>query len=615
MIEECPSPYVHKRPEMRKRLTQCAIAYASELKYKSAGTVEFLVDDISGDFFFLEMNTRLQVEHGITELCYDVDLVSLMLRQADYEKSGAIGIPTDYLKSIQKDGPNGAAIEVRVYAEVPYRNFAPSPGLLQAVEWPKGEGIRVDTWVRTGQRVAPYYDPLLAKVMVHAENREAAMPKMLKTLSDCLLQGPATNLHYLSAVIASDGFQKGETLTNYLSTKFQYKPAAFDVLEPGAFTTVQDYPARATSGHGIPIGGPMDNISARIANILVGNPPGLETLEITVSGPELLFTASAVFAVCGAPMQVTIDGVEKPMWSRLIIKAGQKLKIGAAKKGGCRNYLAIKGGFPDVPVYLGSKSATPSLKYGGTQGRQLQTSDYIALAEETEMWAAEATEYTLPASCIPSFDITEVYVLHGPYDDDTTMTAKDREMLYNTAWRIGHNSNRTGIRLVGPIPEWARKDGGDGGAHPSNVFDYGYPLGGVNWGGDSPVVFSMDSPNLGGLICSSTVISADLWRMGQLKPGEHVRLKPTTYDNSLVLAKRVESFVDQIQKLVDGKSGDVPVLDLVLPPGEIGAILKKVEENGSMRPEVKYRQVMPLTLIVIMNMADEFAGRRLLPDC
>jgi urea carboxylase len=298
---------VHNHPELRQKLTKCAVAYASKLKYKSAGTVEFLVDDISGNFFFLEMNTRLQVEHRITELCYGVDLVELMLRQADYEKSGATGIPTEDLLPLQKPGPTGAAIEVRVYAETPFRNFAPSPGLLQAVEWPSGEGIRVDTWVRTGQRVAPYYDPLLAKIMVHDTERLAAMAKMLKALSTCILQGPATNLHYLSAVIASDGFQRGETLTNYLSTKFQYKPCAFDVLAAGAFTTVQDFPARATSGHGIPKGGPMDNISSRIANILVGNEPGTETLEITISGPELLFTAPAVLSVCGAPMPLTVS--------------------------------------------------------------------------------------------------------------------------------------------------------------------------------------------------------------------------------------------------------------------------------------------------------------------
>jgi urea carboxylase len=218
VIEECPSPFVHQRPGMREKIVKCAVAYASKLKYKSAGTVEFLVDDTTGDFFFLEMNTRLQVEHGITELCYGVDLVALMLQQADYEKGGETGLPSAYLYSLQKDGPDGAAIEGRVYAEVPYRNYAPSPGQLQAVEWPTGQGIRVDTWVQTGQRIAPFYgkpptdcskididllDPLIAKVMVHAANRTTAGEKMLSVLTEIKLQGPATNLHFLKDVIAS----------------------------------------------------------------------------------------------------------------------------------------------------------------------------------------------------------------------------------------------------------------------------------------------------------------------------------------------------------------------------------------------------------------------------
>lgn len=103
------------------------------------------------------MNTRLQVEHGITELCYGIDLVAFMLQQADYEKGGQTGLDSAYLRSLQRDGPNGAAVEARVYAEVPFRNYAPSPGLLQAVEWPQGDGIRVDTWVKTGQRIASFY--------------------------------------------------------------------------------------------------------------------------------------------------------------------------------------------------------------------------------------------------------------------------------------------------------------------------------------------------------------------------------------------------------------------------------------------------------------------------
>ncbi len=139
-------------------------------------------------------------------------------------------------------------------------------------------------------------------------------------------------------------------MTNFLDTRFKYEPCAIDVISPGAYTVVEDYPARATNGHGIPKAGPMDNVSSRIANILVGNKPGTETLEMTLSGPELLFTTSAVFAVCGAPMPVSIDGEERPMWSRLVIQKGQRLTIGKVADGGCRAYLSIKGGFPEMCV-------------------------------------------------------------------------------------------------------------------------------------------------------------------------------------------------------------------------------------------------------------------------
>jgi allophanate hydrolase subunit 2 len=159
-------------------------------------------------------------------------------------------------------------------------------------------------------------------------------------------------------------FLEGDTVTNFLETKFKYDPCAIDVLSPGSFTTIQDFPARATSGHGIPKAGPMDNVSSRsrfdltekftakltsvVANILVDNHPGTESLEITLSGPELLFTAPAVFAVSGASVPVTIDGEDQPMWSRVTIQAGQKLKIGKVEHGGCRCYLAVKGGFPEM---------------------------------------------------------------------------------------------------------------------------------------------------------------------------------------------------------------------------------------------------------------------------
>jgi acetyl/propionyl-CoA carboxylase alpha subunit len=120
---------VEAHPGLRETLTKCAINFASALNYKSAGTVEFLVDDDTAQFFFLEMNTRLQVEHGITELCYGVDIVVLMLRQADLERAGKGGIPSSELLSLQKPAPNGVAIEARIYAEDPFKDFAPSLGV------------------------------------------------------------------------------------------------------------------------------------------------------------------------------------------------------------------------------------------------------------------------------------------------------------------------------------------------------------------------------------------------------------------------------------------------------------------------------------------------------
>jgi urea carboxylase len=222
--------------------------------------------------------------------------------------------------------------------------------------------------------------------------------------------------------------------------------------------------------------------------------------------------------------------------------------------------------------------------------------DWIELHHQTKEWTGTATPYQLPASCVPIFDIKEVYCMHGPHDSDDFMTEKDKKMLYSNAWKIGHNSNRTGVRLVGPVPEWSRKDGGEGGSHPSNIFDYGYPSpGGINWGGDSAVIFSMDSPDLGGLLCSSTVVSADLWRLGQIKPGEYLKLKPITFALALELRGRLERFILDVRALVEGKSEDKPVLDLNFPDsrleeGKSNAILKIIPADGE-RQQVVYRQV------------------------
>ena len=160
VVEECPSPFVaQKKPELRQKLCSAAVSLAESVKYASAGTLEFLVDDQTGDFFFLEMNTRLQVEHGVTEMVYGVDIVELMLRQAEAQIAGKGGLAVEELEKLEVacKEPKGHAIEVRVYAENPAKDYAPSPGLLQQVTWHTLPGTRVDTWVRAGITVSPNY--------------------------------------------------------------------------------------------------------------------------------------------------------------------------------------------------------------------------------------------------------------------------------------------------------------------------------------------------------------------------------------------------------------------------------------------------------------------------
>lgn len=503
VIEECPSPFVEKHPELRRKLGETAVSLARSVKYGSAGTVEYIVDDKTGEFFFLEMNTRLQVEHGITELCYDVDLVELMLKQADAELAGDGGLPRDVLDSFRSSNPVGAAIEVRVYAENPLRDFAPSPGLLQKVEWKPLEGSRIDTWVFTGSTVTPNYDPLIAKVMNHAKTRAAAIKGMNLLLSRSSICGPPTNLEFLEEIMEDETFASGHTLTSFLKN-FKYVPHAIDVISAGAYTLVEDIVGRPSVGKGIPHSGAMDAVALSIANMLVGNQRTTEGLEITLSGPELRFVGPAVVALTGAPMEFTLDGLPIPMWTRKHVKAGQKLKIGKTTGGGCRSYLAIYGGFPAVAEYFDSRSTSPLVAIGGYQGRALAPGDLLPITKDIPRTLGGHP--TVPESLRPQYgDSWEIMAMPGPHQEGY-ITEEDVEMIYSNEMKVSHNASRSGIRLIPPrAPQWARKDGGEGGAHPSNVVEYGYPFGTLNWTGDDPCIFPVCvSPSPVILSCHAT---------------------------------------------------------------------------------------------------------------
>lgn len=593
VIEECPSPFIGKFPELREKLCSSAVRLAESVKYGSAGTIEYLVDDETSAFFFLEMNTRLQVEHGITELCYDVDLVELMLRQADARSAGRSGLDTQDLKILQPKEPRGSAIEVRVYAENPARDYAPSPGTLQIVEW-KESNARIDTWVKTGTVVSSHYDPLLAKVMFHSPSRERTIKDMQDFLRNSRICGPPTNLEFLACILEDREYVNGSTLTNFLNS-FEYSPNAIDVISGGAHTTIQDWPGRPTMGRGFPQAGPMDPLAFRIANLLVGNPPGKEGLEITLEGPELRFLGRAVIALCGAPMKIYIDEKPIPMWTKIQITSHQNLKIGKSTGGGCRSYLAIYGGFLNVAEWFSSKATSPGVGVGGYQGRALRAGDFLAISNALPNDHKKST--SLASQLVLEYpNHWDIFAMVGPYEDGYLLK-EDVDMIYNTKWQISHNAARGGIRLIGPKPKWARKDGGEGGAHPSNLIEYGYPVGALNWTGDDPCIFPLDCPDLGGFVSSTTIVKAEFWKMGQMKAGDTMHFHRISLHDALALREKVDSFVDEIASASSrhGSWDSIAPLNYLNPPpstlaGDYGkAVVYEIQAKGD-QPLTRYRQ-------------------------
>jgi urea carboxylase len=294
--------------------------------------------------------------------------------------------------------------------------------------------------------------------MVHSQSRNETISRLKELLNTSSISGPPTNMEFLLQILDDHRFTAGDTKTSFLDD-FEFAPHAIDVISAGAYTLIQDLPGRPTVGKGIPHSGPMDPMSFQIANMLVGNSRGTEGLEITLSGPELRFVRPAIVALCGAPLEATLDGYEFPMWTSVRIEAGQRLNIGKTIAGGCRSYLAIYGGLPAVADYFGSKSTSPLVAIGGYQGRQLAPGDLLHIKADIP---SEIEAVTLPERLRLSYKMDwEISAMVGPHDEGY-FAPEDIKMIYETKWKVSHNASRSGIRLVGPVPRWARKDGGEG---------------------------------------------------------------------------------------------------------------------------------------------------------
>ncbi|KAG7087251.1 hypothetical protein E1B28_013232 [Marasmius oreades] len=570
VIEESPSPFFSLHEGLRETMCDAAVRLGKSINYSSAGTVEFIVDDVTGDFFFLEMNTRIQVEHPATEVVRPgLDLVQWMIELGIFERQNG---RTRNLHNLVP-AANGHAIEARVYSENPFEEFKPCPGLLQFVDLREQAGydwLRVESWVSTGTSISPFFDPLICKLIVYGSTREEALSRLDYILNEVKVHGPPNNLEYLKYVVKSEVFRSGRGTTQFLNT-VDFTPSSFTVLSPGLDCSIQDYPGR-TVGFGVPRSGAIDSMAFRIANVLVGNPHTVEGMEVIVVPNvdfELRFHVETVVAVTGKSADVSVNGVQQAMWAKIVVPADSNLLLqhAADRGGGLRCYVAFRGGFPDVPKYLESKSTSMGL--GGYQGRKLLPGDEIALNPDSGCPSSDiSTGYALPSHTIPVYPSHWViHVLPGPHEDEVFITSDGIQRLYSTHWKVDASSNRMGIRLEGESTIlWAREDGGEGGSHPSNILDVGYAPGTVNINGDTPVILTVEGPDMGGYVCAFTICEADWWKTGQFNPGDTVQFTRVTWDQARSLQRKNESFIRVIEDSI--KSNKLPTAALNISHAE-----------------------------------------------
>ena len=555
VVEEAPAPCLSDAK--RAELIAAAVRLGEAAGYLSAGTVEFLYDAARDDFFFLEMNTRLQVEHGVTEEVMGIDLVEWMIR-------GAAG---DFaFLDAPAPSPKGHAVQVRLYAEDPALDYRPTTGTLTNVVFPAN--IRAETWVMAGTQVSAWYDPMLAKLITHAPTREGAIAAMQVALDESRIDGIETNLRWLRDVLREDGFTSGAVSTRLLDS-VAHRPASIRVISGGTSTTVQDWPGRLGLWDvGVPPSGPMDDRSLRLGNLLLGNPEGTAGLEVTASGPTLLFEAPARICLTGADFGARLDGVPVAMGQPITVAAGQTLALGRVTGAGLRGYILFAGGL-DIPAYLGSLATFTLGQFGGHAARPLVAGDVLHLG-------AGEVATPLAAATLPALGKSwDMRVLYGPHGAPDFFTSSDIDRFLEADWQVHYNSNRTGVRLVGPKPEWARRDGGEAGLHPSNIHDNPYAIGAVDFTGDMPIILGPDGPSLGGFVCPFTVIAADHWKIGQLVPDDRVRFVPVSI---------AEAMAADAAPL-----GEVPAPTAAHAIASLSPILAEISASGE-RPRTTYRQ-------------------------
>jgi urea carboxylase len=340
-------------------------------------------------------------------------------------------------------------------------------------------------------------------------------------------------------------------------------------MSPGVQTTVQDLAGRPGLWDvGVPPSGAADELTFALVNAAVGNPETAAGLECVLAGPVLTCDEDRLICVGGAVRNATVDNL--PIRPGMVVRwpAGSVLDIGPLDGPGMRGYVAIQGGL-DVPRVLGSRSTFILGGFGGHDGRPLEAGDRIPLGRQENLLTPLSVELpTMSASW-------EVRVIPGPHGAPEHLTAEGVDTFFANNWIVDHRSDRTGIRLIGPTPGWARTDGGEAGLHPSNVHDSAYPVGGIMLSGDTPVIVGKDGPSLGGFVVPAVVIEADRWMLGQLSAGDSVQLVPVTQEAA------AEAIRSRRRWLTDLRQEPAPVFPVSAGTPERPNVLHRGDQSGT----------------------------------
>jgi biotin-dependent carboxylase-like uncharacterized protein len=320
------------------------------------------------------------------------------------------------------------------------------------------------------------------------------------------------------------------------------------VLNGGFQTLVEDWPGRlGYNGQGMSASGALDNFALQLGNLLLGNSLGEAAFEIAAGLFKCEFEKDGVIAVTGADMQPTLNDVPLPLWETVFVKKGDVLNFNNYNREqyAFRSYLCVAGGI-DVEPYLGSKSTCVFGNYGGYDGRGLRPNDIVKTGKSGYRWRGRRR--IRKEDVIVYENPVRLRAVVGMNATPDFATERGMNYLFSHEFQVSLNANRSAVRLD-ELPDWffARESGGVGGSHPSNIVDHAYNIrGGLNITGNTPALLTADGPTLGGFICTINVINADLWKVGQMIPGEgKLFFEQVSQEEATALRKGMRDFISE----------------------------------------------------------------------